>query len=78
MAKHQYEQAIVIGRTQLAEKCAEMTARFDPSMKTIYFNICGERTPKAVAELDNLEYFCMKKTQIMDYLRTVVTPPQGG
>lgn len=78
MEKHPYERAIIIGRTQLAEKCAEMTARFAPSMKTIYFNIRRERTPKAVAELDNLEYFCMGKAQIMDYLRNAAsTPPQG-
>lgn len=70
MEKHQYEQAIIIGRTQLAEKCAEMTARFDPSMKTLYFNIRGERAPKAIAELDNLEYLCLEKAQIMDYLRS--------
>lgn len=67
--KSKYEQAVVIGRTQLAEKCATMTAMVNPSMRTLYFNIREERSSKAASVLNNLEYFYIEKAQIMEYLR---------
>lgn len=39
----QYEQIIVIGRSQLPAKCAEMAARSNPGIKTSLFNVRGER-----------------------------------
>ena len=56
-----YEQIVVIGRSQLAAKCAEIAAKSEPEIKTRFFNTRGERPPKAAVELDNLEYTCPEK-----------------
>lgn len=69
MEKSPYEQVVVIGRSQLADKCAGIAARAAPWMKILYFNIGNERPPNALKGSTNLEYSHLGKTEIMDFLR---------
>lgn len=64
-----YARVVIVGGSQLAAKCAEMAARTEPTLKITFFNIRGERPPKAVEELDNLEYIHANKAQLMEHLR---------
>lgn len=61
MNQGQFQQIVIVGRTQLATKCAEIVARSYPLLRTYYFNIGGERPPKAAEELKNLKYLCVEK-----------------
>lgn len=61
----EYERIIIIGRSELASRCALTSAREYPSIKTVFYNVREERQSIEVLQQENLVYRCAGKAEIM-------------